>query len=167
VHQAAGRSGGGAVHGEGESLKKLTVCSSASFYRHAVELEPQLAVQGFEVILPHSARQMQASGDFDLSHYQTWHTDAGDYHKKTDLMRRHLDAVGRADAILVINDEKRGVPNYIGGNVLIEMALAFYLKKPIFILNDVPKSSMFEEEIIGLEPQCLHGDASDLMKRLQ
>jgi nucleoside 2-deoxyribosyltransferase len=140
----------------------LTVCSSASFYRHASELAPQLEAQGFEVILPSSVAVMKRTGDFDVSHHKTWYANPGDYHKKTQLVRAHLAEVERGDAILVINDEKHGVPDYIGGNVLMEMAVAFYLGKPIFILNGVPKGSMLEEEIIGMEPVLLRGDVSGL-----
>jgi hypothetical protein len=149
----------------GAASPTLTICSSASFYRHAVELARQLEAQGFAVLLPHSAKQMRDSGDFDLSHYQTWHANPEDYHKKTELMRRHFDEVEKGDAVLVINDEKRGVANYIGGNVLMEMSLAFYLRKPIFILNGVPESSMLEEEIRGLEPVLLGGTIDGLRGR--
>ena len=60
--------------------------------------------------------------------------------------------------------EKHGVQNYIGGNVLMEMSLAFWLKKPIYILNELPEESAFEEEIKGMEPVLLHGDVSVLPK---
>lgn len=70
--------------------------------------------------------------------------------------------MAEADAILVLNYEKHGVQNYIGGNVLMEMALAFYLKKPIYILNEIPEQSNFLEEIIGLNPIVLRGDLKKL-----
>lgn len=82
-------------------------------------------------------------------------------------MRGHFDEVARGDAVLVLNYEKHGVQNYIGGNVLMEMALAFYLKKPIFIINEVPKESAFLEEIIGLGPIVLHGKPEALPKEFE
>jgi hypothetical protein len=39
----------------------------------------------------------------------------------------------------------------------MEMAIAFYLNKKIYIINDIPKESNFLEEIIGMNPVMLHG----------
>ncbi len=105
---------------------------------------------------------MQKAGDFDVSHYKTWFADDGDYHKKASLMRTHFDEVVKGDITLVLNYEKYGVTNYIGGNVLMEMALAFYFKKPIYILNEVPDDSPFLEEILGFEPVVLHGKLANI-----
>jgi hypothetical protein len=70
--------------------------------------------------------------------------------------------IAKADSVLVLNYQKHGVDNYIGGNVLIEMAIAFYLGKPIYILNDIPQESPFVEEIIGLNPVVLHGSLESI-----
>lgn len=142
----------------------ITICSSAAFYKQAVEIQEQLNRLGIEVIVPVAATHMKESGDFDVSHYKTWFADADDYYKKSQLMRAHFKEVEKGDAILVLNYEKHGVQNYIGGNVLMEMAIAFWLKKPIFIINEMPEESAFEEEIKGLEPILLHGDAKALPK---
>lgn len=140
----------------------ITICSSANFYKQAVDIQTQLEKTGYKVIIPATAEKMKQSGDYDVSHYKTWFADANDYHKKAALMRGHFDEVEKGDAILVLNYEKHGVPNYIGGNVLMEMALAFYLHKPIFIINEIPEQSAFLEEIIGLQPTVLHGKAENL-----
>ncbi|HSW37772.1 MAG TPA: hypothetical protein VLG37_05410 [Candidatus Saccharimonadales bacterium] len=145
----------------------ITICSSANFYKQAIELKEQLESLGYKVIVPATALRMEAADDYDVGHYKTWFGDAGDYHKKTALMSGHFDEVAKGDAILVLNHEKHGKPNYIGGNVLMEMALAFYLNKPIFILNDMPSESAFLEEIIGMNPIPLRGKAADIVKRLK
>lgn len=143
-------------------MPTITICSSANFYRQAVDIQAQLEKEGFAAIIPVTAEKMKQSGDFDVSHYKTWFADAGDYHKKAALMRGHFEEIEKGDAILVLNYEKHGVQNYIGGNVLMEMALAFYLRKPIFILNEVPDESSFLEEIIGMGPVVLHGKVDSL-----
>ena len=139
-------------------MPTITICSSANFYPQAVDIQSQLEEAGMKVLLPATAKKMKQSGDFDVSHYKTWFAEANDYYKKAELIRRHFDEITKGDAILVLNYQKHGVDNYIGGNVLMEMALAFYLKKPIFILNDAPQESAFLEEILGMEPVLLHGD---------
>ncbi|MGB4759609.1 MAG: hypothetical protein WBP26_06165 [Candidatus Saccharimonadales bacterium] len=140
----------------------ITICSSANFYKQAVEIQAELESAGFEVIIPLTARKMKASGDFDVSHYKTWYENDNDYDKKSSLMRGHFDEVAKGDICLVLNYEKHGVANYIGGNVLMEMALAFYLNKPIYILNQIPGESAFLEEIKGMQPVVLGGKLDGL-----
>lgn len=141
----------------------VTICSSANFYKRAVELQHQLEKEGFKVIVPHTAEKMKKSGNYDAAHYRTWLKDKNDYHKKTWLMREHFKEVENGDVVLVVNEEKHGMPNYIGGNVLIEMALAFHQNKPIYVLNDIPTESPFLEEIIAMGPIPLRGDLSNLL----
>ena len=140
----------------------ITICSSAAFYEHVIVLKNELEALGYKVLVPHNALEMQKNNDYDVSHYKTWFADPNDYDKKASLMRLHFDEVAKGDATLVVNDEKHGVPNYIGGNVLMEMSLAFYLKKKIFILNNLPADSSYEEEIKGMLPVCLRGDLSKI-----
>lgn len=143
-------------------MKTITICSSANFYRKAVDVQAELEKVGYTVLVPATAEKMKQSNDFDVSHYKTWFGDANDYHKKTALMRAHFEEIKKGDAILVLNEEKNGKANYIGGNVLMEMAIAFYLNKPIFILNEIPIESAYLEEIIGLNPILLHGKSQSL-----
>jgi len=143
-------------------MTSIAICSSANFYEQAIATRAQLEEQGLKAIVPITAKRMEQTGDFEVSHYKTWFDDAHDYHKKTALMRGHFAEIEKSDAILVLNYEKHGVTNYIGGNVLMEMAIAFYLKKPIFILNEQPSESTFLEEIIGLAPIFLHGNVATL-----
>jgi hypothetical protein len=145
----------------------ITICASSSFYRQAVDLQEELGKLGFSVIVPVMADEMKKTNNFERTFFQPWLTDPTQYSVKADLMRGHFDKVAKADAILVINGEKHGVPNYIGGNVLMEMALAFHLGKPIFILNEVPEESAFKEEIHGMLPITLQGNVADLPKAYQ
>lgn len=141
----------------------ITVCTSANFYRQAVDIQEELEKAGFKVILPTTAERMKESGDFDASHYRTWFGDPNDYHKKTALMRGHFAEVEKADIVLVLNYEKNGRANYIGGNVLMEMAVAFFLNKPIYIFNQIPEESAYLEEIIGMNPVVLGGKLGGLI----
>jgi hypothetical protein len=143
-------------------MPTITICSSANFYKQAVSVQAQLEKLGYDVLLPATAIRMKQSGDFDVDHYKTWFGDASDYHKKTALMRGHFAEVAKGDATLVLNYEKNGVANYIGGNVLMEMAIAFYLDKPIFVMNELPSESAFLEEIIGMNAVVLHGEVDQL-----
>lgn len=103
---------------------------------------------------------MKAASDFTVR--KTWYDNPDDYHKKRDLMTTHFDEIARADAILVLNYEKHGQPDYIGPNVLMEMGIALHYNKPIYILNDIPDNSPFEEEIKGFMPTVLRGNLSGI-----
>ncbi len=146
-------------------MKKLTVviCSSANFYRHVNEVRAVLEAEGVKVVVPHNAGIMAETGDYDVTHYKTWHENGADYTKKADYMRWHFDEITKGDAVLVVNDEKHGQANYIGPNVLMEMSLAWYQQKPIFILNGLPAESTFEEEIKGMMPVVLNGELTALI----
>jgi hypothetical protein len=143
-------------------MKTIAICSSANFYRQAVDIQFQLEKLGYRVIIPASAEKMKKSGDYDVDRLKSWFGNDKDYHKKVSLMRGHFAEIEVADSILVLNYQKNEIPNYIGGNVLMEMAIAFYLNKAIFILNDVPEESTFLEEIKGIEPIVLHGKLENI-----
>jgi hypothetical protein len=142
----------------------ITICASVAMYKKVNEVQEALEPLGFTVIVPKLAREMKKNNDYVVEHYKTWFANPDDYDKKSDYMRTHFEEVDKADAILVVNEEKKGVKNYIGGNVLMEMALAFFARKPIFILNDAPEGSAIEEEIRGVLPVFLHGKIEDLPK---
>jgi hypothetical protein len=80
------------------------------------------------------------------------------------MIRGHFEEIVKSDAILVMNYEKNGKPNYIGPNVLMEMAIAFYLHKPIYVLNGESEDSPLIDEILGLQPIFLEGDRSLIVR---
>jgi len=51
---------------------------------------------------------------------------------------------------------KKGICNYIGANSFAEIALAFYLGKKIFLLNDV--YSLYEDELSAWGAVPLKGE---------
>ncbi len=138
-------------------MPTITICTSVNFYRQAVDVQAQLEKLGYTVLLPATAEHMKQTGDYDADKHRSWLDNPEDYHKKTAFIKGHFPKIEQADAVLVLNYEKHGVANYIGGNVLMEMAVAFYLDKPIFILNEVPSDSSFFEELMGMNPIVLHG----------
>lgn len=142
--------------------KTITICASAAFYRHVNELADKLEKRGFRAIVPHTANKMKANSDYDVTHYKTWYNNPEDFTKKAELMRGHFDEVAAGDAILVVNDEKHGVQGYIGPNVLMEMGLAFYLKKPIFVLNSIAHDMPLYEEVVGMGSVILGGGLSKI-----
>ena len=137
-------------------VRSITVCTSASFYRQSWKIKERLEKQGFRVSMPHTAKVMRRTGNYQVSHYKVWYKDKNLFKRKALLMARHFREIEKGDAILVLNLNKKGSRGYIGGNVLMEMALAFYLKKLIYIWRTVQESQPFYEEILGMEPIFLN-----------
>ena len=131
----------------------LAICSSASFYTEVIVFSRELEKLGINVILPKTAAKMKAEGRENDEVKKVWSKK-----RKAELIRGHFEEITKSDAILITNYEKHGKQNYIGPNVLMEMAIAFYLKKPIYILNGQPRDSPLLDEILGLEPIFLNGD---------
>jgi hypothetical protein len=145
-----------------KAKKIITICASAAFYEHVNEIAQQLEKAGYAVLVPHNAKMMRENGDYDVSHYKTWYDNPSDFDKKRGFMKGHIKEVERGDAILVVNDTKHGKAGYIGPNVLIEMAIADYLQKQIFVLNTVDKDNNVYEEIMGMGCVQLDGDINKL-----
>ena len=147
-----------------KNKKTIVICSSASFYLQVIEVQKQLRNLGFKVSVPLTAIKMDKSNDFRVETYKTWIERPEDYKRKAYLTKKHFNKVVEGDAILVLNYEKNGKSGYIGGAVLSEMAIAFYTKKTIFILNGIDENSNFKEEIYGFQPIILNGNL-DLIKK--
>ncbi|MBA4319816.1 MAG: hypothetical protein C0412_15565 [Flavobacterium sp.] len=143
-------------------IKSITLCSSASFFKEGLKIRDKLKKLGFKVVVQHTARVMEKTRNYRISSYRTWFKNPELFSRKAKLMMKHFRAVEKGDAILVVNLKKKGMNGYIGGNVLMEMGLAFYLKKPIFLLNPLAKKSPLYEEVMGLRPVILNGDLSKL-----
>lgn len=143
-------------------MKIVTICASASFYREVLEISDQLKKLGFKVKVPKTALRMKRTGNFEVSSQRTWLTNEKDYKIKTQLIKDHFKKVVAADIILVVNNTKHNQVGYIGGNVLMEMTLAFHLKKKIYLWNPPSKDSNYYEEIRGMNPVVINQDLSNL-----
>ncbi len=77
-----------------------------------------------------------------------------------DAIRAFWEKIRASDAILVLNYDRRGIANYIGGNTLMEIGFAHVLGKKIFLLNPVPEIEFYKSEIEACKPAIINGDFS-------
>ncbi|MFA4873528.1 MAG: hypothetical protein WC659_06415 [Patescibacteria group bacterium] len=77
-----------------------------------------------------------------------------------DAIREFWHMMQGADAVLVINMDKNGVKNYIGGNTLMEIGFAHVLNQKIFLYNPIPDIPYYKSEIEAVKPIIIHGDLS-------
>jgi len=139
-------------------IKKITLCSSASFFGQLFPIAVELKKLGFKVVFPITAIRMRRNKDFRVKRYKTWFKDPSHYNLKSRLIRGHFRKIISSDAILVVNGTRKGISGYIGGATLLEMGIAFHYKKPIYLLNSVSDKLSLKEEILGMQPIFLNGD---------
>lgn len=96
----------------------------------------------------------------ELTRYQHIRDELGDDKAftliKNRLTKENFSNVEICDALFILNLTHRGITNYVGGNSFMEMVVAFYLKKPIYLLNDIPEGMTITEEIKSLYPIIVH-----------
>lgn len=79
-----------------------------------------------------------------------------------DAIREFWNMVQGADAVLVLNYDKNGIKNYVGGNTLMEIGFAHVLNQKVFMLNPVPEMSYCKTEIEAIKPIILSQDFSKI-----
>lgn len=82
--------------------------------------------------------------------------------KNQDAIREFWRLMQGADAVLVVNLDKHGIKNYIGGNTLMEIGFAHVLNQKIFLLNPIPDILYYKSEIEAVKPIILNGDLSKI-----
>lgn len=79
-----------------------------------------------------------------------------------DAIREFWKMMQGADAVLVLNLDKNGIKNYVGGNTLMEIGFAHVLNQKVFMLNPIPKLPYCETEIKAVKPVILYGDLTKI-----
>jgi nucleoside 2-deoxyribosyltransferase len=138
---------------------RIVICSSIHFTNEIAEVAARLRKMGHTVDIPYFA-QLILSGKMSLEDFKRFKDKKGDIElrRKTpeDLIKRYWRFIKKCDAILVLNLEKNGVKNYIGGNTLMEMGFAYVLGKGIFLYNKVPEMG-YKDEILAMAPIIING----------
>ena len=110
--------------------KNIVICASASFEKEILEWKKKLEQSEFEVIkYPEKIKGVL------VENYQKEFSE-------------HYQAISRADTLLALNLEKRGIPGYIGPGVFAEMAFAIGLNRSlgkhieVYYLNPITEKSL-------------------------
>lgn len=130
---------------------KIFLISSKRFYPRVPEILEGLEAHDHVVTLPNSYNDPTAEEMYKklgIEEHAKW---------KAEMLKRSTDIIGKNDAVLVLNFEKDGVKNYIGGATFLEMHDAFRLGKNIFLFNEIP-NGMLRDEIVSFSPIIINGD---------
>lgn len=148
-------------------MKTIVICCSGSFYKDALDLEKELLALGFTVKLPQTAYRIRKEKNFDIDKFKIWVKDSKNRAVKAKLIKNHFSEITKSDAILVLNLKKNEVEGYIGANVLMEIALAFHLDKPVFIYNAISSEAPFNEEIYAMMPVWINRNLKAILTYFQ
>ncbi|NOR85811.1 hypothetical protein GQ473_06860 [archaeon] len=143
----------------------ITICGSIAFYAEMLEVKEKLKQLGHQVKLPPFEVKDENGNMIPVKQYYSLRKAETDdtswiWDRKEEAMRVHFYKVEWCDAVLILNYDKNNIINYVGANTLIELGMAFYLNKKLFLFNDIPEMS-YKEEILGMKPLVID---QDLMK---
>lgn len=130
---------------------KIFVICSKKFYEKIPDIKECLESAGHMLTMPNC---------FDDPTTEDKYRDMGEREHaewKAEMIRQSIKTIENNDAVLVLNFEKNGVSNYIGGATFLEMYDAFRLGKKIFLYNPIPEGMLYDE-ILGFTPIILNGD---------
>jgi hypothetical protein len=136
---------------------KITICGSMVFSAEMVKTKEILEEAGHTVFV--SKLISRYLGNTIEAVEKLAHQDKVEF----DRIRGFCKYIQESDAILVLNYDKRGIKNYIGGNTLIEMGYAHIINKKIFLLNQIPDIEYYKSEIEAVKPVILNGDLNKVM----
>ena len=148
---------------------KITICSSAFFAKECYEIKQKLEKRGHIVFIYPQEIKVNGKIIYIRDYYKMRKNNLTDgfIKVKTMLIKRHIEKIKNSDAILVLNLDKDGKDGYIGGNTFLEMAIAYYLRKKIFLWKKPSRKLPYYEEIIALNPIIINGDIQEIEKETE
>jgi hypothetical protein len=139
---------------------KITICASVERVQEIKEIPDRLTAQGHDVLIPFYTQKL-LDGEVSLEEYKRVKEAEGDFsfRQQSDesLIRKHFRKISNSDAIFVLNADKKGIANYIGGNTFLEMGFAHVLGKKIFLMNPLPEMH-YSDELKEMDPIVLDSD---------
>ena len=124
------------------------------FHKEMASVRDQLVARGITVFVP---------GELDDLNKNESYMDTDEERITVkieyDFIREHFRKIEQADAILILNYAKKGIPGYIGGNTFLEMGYAFGLGKKVYLLYSVPDMD-YKTEMHAIQPVVIDGDLS-------
>jgi hypothetical protein len=138
---------------------KIAIIGSMKFAHDMVQIKKELDALGHEAVIPVGTGPHLTDGDFveDLEANLKFCIEE-------DVMRENFRQVAQNDAVLVLNKRRNDMDGYIGISALLEMGIAHYLGKKIFLYNPTPHFSevRWAHEVAIMQPTVISGDLSKI-----
>lgn len=130
---------------------KIGIIGSMQFTDKMLEVREQLNALGHQAFVTelHTAMIGKNAEEIEvIKLHQKFHQDA---------IREFWHMMQGADAVIVLNFDKHGIKNYIGGNTFMEIGFAHVLNQKIFLWNPIPEM-LYTSEIEAVKPVVINGD---------
>jgi hypothetical protein len=139
---------------------RITIIGSSVFAKEMVEYKNALIKLGHKINLHEHYVTLGTTGHEHLERRQE--EEHAQLKIDENYHKYHYDEiVNQSDAVFVLNFDRKGIKNYIGGNTLMELGFAYVHDKKIFLLNPIPEIS-YREEIESVEPIIINGDLTKI-----
>jgi len=136
---------------------RLVICGSSTFKERMIEFRDKLKSMGHEPVI-HPDYEDFVNG----KKQELWgQITGGEHHeakRSQGYIKWYYNEICKSDGILVLNYDKKGIKNYIGGNTLMEIAFAHVKDKKIFLLNEIPEEVSYVDEIKAMVDNVIGGD---------
>lgn len=135
---------------------KIFICCSKHFYHKVKEIKEKLEKDGHIISVPNSFDEPFKEEDMkkiSKEEHVKW---------KGAMIKLQDEKVRANDAVLVLNFDKNGQKNYIGGATFLEIFRAWDLGKKVFLFNPVPEG-IFNDELSAINPVVINGDLSKII----
>lgn len=133
---------------------RIGVIGSMQFTEKMIEVRDALIRLGHDAFLTNLAEPFVGKSDEEKEKIKIFQKE----HK--DAIREFWRLMQGADAVLVLNLDKHGVKNYIGGNTCMEIGFAHVLNQRVFLYNPIPDIPYYKTEIEAVKPVVINGDLS-------
>ncbi|OHB10909.1 MAG: hypothetical protein A3G05_02130 [Candidatus Zambryskibacteria bacterium RIFCSPLOWO2_12_FULL_45_14] len=131
---------------------KIGIIGSMQFTEKMIKAQDELIRLGHDAFLTNLASPFIGKTDEEKERIKI------NQKNNLDAIREFWRLMQGADAVLVMNFDKHGIKNYIGGNTLMEIGFAHVLDQKIFLLNPIPEMQYCKSEIEAVKLVVINGD---------
>ena len=124
-------------------MKRIVLCGSKKFKDEVLRLGKELEAKGYEAIVPKEFLVEMNKREHSMLHFD-------------EIANK------QTDAILIVNENKGEIENYIGPNSFAEVAMGFYFGKKVYLKNDI--YIPYQDELIGWGVIPLKGDIDKIFE---
>lgn len=135
---------------------KIFIGGSMYFAKEMLEAQKKLAEMGHLAEVPCDTREFVNNPNMTTDN----HEENYQWCIENDIIRKSFNSIAESDAILILNYPKNGIDGYVGVSALMEIGLAYFFNKKIFLLYPPPdvKKVKSTHEILIMQPIILNGN---------
>ncbi len=135
------------------SERNIVICGSMLFFDKMLSCQKELKQLGLNSTIP--KEESDAILNCSEEEFRLFKRKASN-----SYLRKIRDK--NTIAVLIVNETKNGITNYIGANTLVELAMAFMWNRRIFIYNDIYEP--LADELLAWDSVCLKGDLTRILE---